>query len=261
MSSKAAQRPASSPQASEAGPRQGRVALVTGGGTGIGAACCRALAAEGFRVGVHYRSSEEAARKLASELGDAFVLRADLSVPEEVDALIAELKERAGSVDVLVNNAGYNVNAPMFAMKLGDYDAVAGLARGTWYLTKLVLRRFMLRKKTGCIINISSVVGHTGNPGQIPYAMVKAGLDAFSKSLAQELAGREIRVNSVAPGFVETQMTAVLPEEVRQAILARIPQGRMGRPEEVADAVTWLATRASYVNGSVIHVNGGLFGG
>jgi 3-oxoacyl-[acyl-carrier protein] reductase len=261
VSGKAAQRPRSEPQASAGGPPQGRVALVTGGGTGIGAACCRALAAEGFRVGVHYRSSEGAARQLVAELGDAFPVRADLSVPEEVDAMVAELKEQTGQVDVLVNNAGYNVNALTAAMKLEDYDAVAGVARGTWYLTKLVLRRFMLRKKAGCIINISSVVGHTGNPGQVPYAMVKAGLDAFSKSLAHEFPGREIRVNSVAPGFIDTEMTAALPEEVRQAILARIPQRRLGRPEEVADAVAWLATRASYVNGSVIPVNGGLFGG
>jgi 3-oxoacyl-[acyl-carrier protein] reductase len=238
-----------------------RVALVTGGATGIGAACCRALAGEGFRVGIHYRSSEEAAQRLASELPDAFVLRADLTVPGEVDALVAQLKEGAGRVDVLVNNAGYNVNAPMLSMKLDDYDAVAGMARGTWYLTKLVLRRFMLRRKTGRIVNISSVVGHTGNPGQIPYTMVKAGLDAFTKSLAQELAGREITVNSVAPGFIETEMTTTLPQEVQQGILARIPQQRMGRPEEVADAVAWLATRASYVNGTVLHVNGGLFGG
>jgi 3-oxoacyl-[acyl-carrier protein] reductase len=237
-----------------------KVALVTGGGTGIGAACCRALASEGFRVGVHYRSSEEKALKLAAELGDAFCVRADLAVADEVDALVAELKEKAGRVDVLVNNAGYNVNAPMLSMKLEDYDAVAGIARGTWYLTKLVLRRFMLRKKTGRIINISSIVGHTGNPGQVPYTMVKAGLDAFTKSLAQELAGRDITVNSVAPGFIETEMTDALPEEVRQAILARVPQQRMGRPDEVADVVAWLATRASYVNGSVVHVNGGLFG-
>ena len=123
------------------------VALVTGGGTGIGAACCRALAAEGFRVGVHYRSSEETARKLAAELPDAFTVQADLSVSEEVDALVKELKEVAGRVDVLVNNAGANVNAPILTMKLDDYDLVAGMARGTWYLTKLVLRRFMLRKR------------------------------------------------------------------------------------------------------------------
>ncbi|HEY8155219.1 MAG TPA: 3-oxoacyl-ACP reductase family protein [Myxococcota bacterium] len=238
-----------------------RVALVTGGGTGIGAACCRALAAEGFRVAVHYRSSEETARKLAAELADGFALRADLASSESIDALIAELKQHTDRVDVLVNNAGHNVNAPMLAMKLEDYDAVASVARGTWYLTKLILRRFMLRKGSGRIINLTSVVGHTGNPGQIPYTMVKAGLDAFSKSLAQELAGREILVNAVAPGFIDTEMTSELPEEIRGAIVARIPQQRMGRPDEVADAVAWLATRASYVNGCVLHVNGGLFGG
>jgi 3-oxoacyl-[acyl-carrier protein] reductase len=237
------------------------VALVTGGGTGIGAACCRALAAEGFRVAVHYRSSEEKARKLVAELPDAFTVRADLADSQQVDALVAELKPKAGRVDVLVNNAGLNVNAPMLAMKLEDYDAVAGLARGTWYLTKLVLRRFMLRKGRGRIVNISSVVGHLGNPGQIPYTMVKASLDAFTKSLALELAGREILVNSVAPGFIDTEMTDDLPDEVRQFILGRIPQGRMGTAEEVADVVAFLATRGSYVNGSVVHVNGGMFGG
>jgi 3-oxoacyl-[acyl-carrier protein] reductase len=238
-----------------------KVALVTGGGTGIGAACCEALAAEGFRVGVHYRSSEETARKLVDSLEGGFGVRADLTLPEDVDALVAELKEVAGRVDVLVNNAGYNVNAPMLTMKLDDYDAVFGVARGTWYLTKQILRRFMLRKHFGRIINISSVVGHTGNPGQIPYTMVKAGLDAFTKSLAQELAGRDILVNSVAPGFIETEMTDALPEEIKQVILSRVPQQRMGRVEEVAEVVRWLATRATYVNGSVIHVNGGMFGG
>jgi 3-oxoacyl-[acyl-carrier protein] reductase len=145
------------------------VALVTGGATGIGAACCRALAAEGFRTVVHYRGSEESARKLAAELPEAVALRADLSQPEQIDALVASLKQEVGGVDVLVNNAGWNVNAPILTMKLADYDAVAGVTRGTWYLTKLVLRRFMLRKGTGRIVNVSSVVGHTGNAGQIPY--------------------------------------------------------------------------------------------
>jgi 3-oxoacyl-[acyl-carrier protein] reductase len=119
----------------------------------------------------------------------------------------------------------------------------------------------MLRRKSGRIINISSVVGHTGNPGQIPYTMVKAGLDAFAKSLAQELAGRDILVNSVAPGFIDTEMTDELPAEVKAAIISRIPQQRMGTAAEVADVVAFLATRASYVNGCVIHVNGGMFGG
>lgn len=239
------------------------VALVTGGGTGIGAACCRRLAADGFRVGIHYRSSEEKARKLASELGaeSAFTVRADLMDAETLDALVKELKGIAGRIDVLVNNAGYNVNAPMLAMKLDEYDAVASMARGTWYLTKLILRRFMLRKGTGRIINISSVVGQTGNPGQIPYTMVKAGLDAFTKSLAQELAGRDILVNAIAPGFIETEMTEELPEEVKAGILAKIPMGRTGEADEIADVVSFLATRGSYINGSVLHVNGGMYGG
>jgi 3-oxoacyl-[acyl-carrier protein] reductase len=241
--------------------RAARVALVTGAARGIGAACARALGAEGFRVAVHYRSSEAAARELVEKLPDAFAVRADLARSEEIDELIQELKEEAGRIDVLVNNAGYNVNAPLPIMKLEDYDSVAAIARGTWYLTKLVLRRFMLRQDGGRIVNISSVVGHTGNRGQSPYTMVKAGLDALTRSLAQELAGRPILVNSVAPGFIETEMTAELPEEIRQAIVARIPQGRLGTPEEVAEVVSWLATRASYVNGSVVHVNGGMYGG
>ena len=237
------------------------VALVTGGGTGIGTACCRQLAAEGFRVGIHYRSSEEKAKKLAAELDGAFTIKADLMDSESLDALVKELKGVAGRVDVLVNNAGYNVNAPMLAMKLEEYDAVASVARGTWYLTKLVLRRFMLRKGTGRIINISSVVGHTGNPGQIPYTMVKAGLDAFTKSLSQELAGRDILVNAIAPGFIDTEMTEELPEEVKQAILSKIPMGRTGKADEIADVVGFLATRGNYINGSVLHVNGGMYGG
>lgn len=237
------------------------VALVTGGGTGIGAACCRRLAAEGFRVAIHYRSSEEKAKKLASELDGAFIVKADLMLPETLDAMIKELKEVAGQVDVLVNNAGYNENAPMLAMKLEQYDAVASVARGTWYLTKLILRRFMLRKGTGRIINISSVVGHTGNPGQVPYTMVKAGLDAFTKSVAMELSGRDILINSIAPGFIDTEMTEGLPEEVKDAILAKIPMGRTGSADEIADVVAFLATRGNYINGSVLHVNGGMYGG
>lgn len=237
------------------------VALVSGAATGIGAACARRLAAEGFRVGLHYRSSAEKAQKLLAELPDAFGLQADLTVSEEVDGLIKELKQEAGRVDVLVNNAGYNVNAPMLTMNLEQYDSVAAVARGTWYLSKMVLRRFMFRAGVGRIVNISSVVGHTGNPGQVPYTMVKAGLDAFTKSLSQELAGKDILVNSVAPGFIDTDMTEVLPDDIKASIVAKIPQGRMGTAEEVADVVTFLATRASYVNGTVVHVNGGMYGG
>ena len=237
-----------------------KVAVVTGGATGIGRAVCRALAAKGMRVGIVYRSSEEAARALADGLGDAFMLRADLGHSEQIEALVKELKSVAGRVDVLVNNAGYNRNAPIFTMKLEDYDAVMGLGRGTWYLTKLILRRFMLRSG-GRVINISSVVGHTGNAGQAPYTMIKAGLDAMTKSLAQEVRGRDILINSVAPGFIYTGMTADLPEEVSSRILDQIPLGRMGRPEEVAEVVAFLAESGSYVTGTVIHVNGGMYGG
>ncbi len=237
-----------------------RVAVVTGGATGIGRAVCRALAAEGMRVGVVYNSSEAKARELADGLDGAFTARADLGDPAQVDALVKQLQETAGRVDVLVNNAGYNRNAPIFSMKLDDYDAVAGLARGTWYLTKLVLRRFMLRSG-GRVVNISSVVGHTGNAGQIPYTMAKAGLDALTRSLALEVQDRGILVNSVAPGFIDTEMTAGLPAELKARLLERIPLGRMGRPEEVAEVVAFLATSASYVTGSVIHVNGGMYGG
>jgi 3-oxoacyl-[acyl-carrier protein] reductase len=237
------------------------VALVTGAARGIGAACARALAAEGFQIALHHHASTEAAEKLAGELPGSFLLRADLAESAEIDALIAALEERAGRVDVLVNNAGLVRNAPTPVMKLEDYDAVAALERGTWYLTKLVLRRFMLKQKSGRIVSISSVVGHVGNRGQSPYTMVKAGLDALTKSLALELAGRNILVNSVAPGFIDTEMTAGLPEEARARILERVPLGRMGRPEEVAEVVAFLATRASYVHGSVVHVNGGLYGG
>jgi len=133
--------------------------------------------------------------------------------------------------------------------------------RGTWYLTKRILRLFMLRQGRGRIINISSVVGHTGNAGQIPYTMEKAALDAFTKSLARELAGREILVNSVAPGFIATEMTQHLPAELSQQMLRQVPLGRMGKAEEVAEVVAFLATKGSYINGTVIHVNGGLYGG
>jgi 3-oxoacyl-[acyl-carrier protein] reductase len=214
-----------------------------------------------MRVVVHCNASVAAAEKLAGELADAIVVRADLADSAQVDALVDAIGERAGRLDVLVNNAGVVRNAPTPVMKLDDYDTVAALGRGTWYLTKLALRKFMLKQKRGRIINISSVVGHVGNRGQSPYTMAKAALDALTKSLAIELAGRDILVNSVAPGFIETDMTHDLPDEARARILERVPLGRMGTPDEVAEVVAFLATRASYVHGSVVHVNGGLYGG
>jgi len=237
------------------------VALVTGGAIGIGAACCRALSAEGFRVGVHYRKSGDQAQKVLEEIKDGFLIQADLANIEDVDAMIGRLKENTRSIDVLVNNAGQSINADIFSMKIEQFDEQRALTRGVWYMTKRILRQFMLRSRAGRIINISSVVGHVGNAGQIPYTMEKAALDAFTRSLAQELRGRNILVNSVAPGFIETEMTQELPEEVKSKIMASIILNRIGLPEEVAEVVAFLAKKGSYITGSVIHVNGGLYGG
>jgi len=237
------------------------VALVTGGATGIGAACCRALKDYGFTVGIHYHASEKAARMLLDDIGDGFLLRADLADIGQVEMMIADLKGKVNRVNVLVNNAGISVNADINSMKIEQFDAQRAMLRGCWYLTKRVIRLFMLRANSGRIINVSSVVGHTGNSGQIPYTMEKAALDAFTKSLALELKGRNILVNSIAPGFINTDMTSILPEDIREQILGRIPLDRMGNPEEVAEVVAFLATKGSYITGSVIHVNGGLYGG
>jgi 3-oxoacyl-[acyl-carrier protein] reductase len=238
-----------------------KVAVVTGGATGIGAACVRELAAKGFRVVIHYRQSAAAAQSLLAEIGDGFLLPADLADIAQIDAMVQTLKGQTDRLDVLVNNAGVSLSADMQRMRIEQFDAQRAVVRGAWYLTKRVLRQYMLRANSGRIINISSVVGHTGNGGQIPYAMEKAAMDALTKSLARELRGRDILVNSVAPGFIATEMTARLPEEVRTGILAGIPLNRMGRPEEVAEVVGFLALAGSYITGTVIHVNGGLYGG
>jgi 3-oxoacyl-[acyl-carrier protein] reductase len=236
------------------------IAFVTGGAGGIGAACCRALAQEGFRVGVGYRSSAAAAQALCEEI-DGFAVPGDIAVVEDVEKMIGAIKDAAGRLDVLVNNAALNVNGPFMMMPLEDIDKVRAVTRGTILLTKLAIRRFMFRQKSGRIINISSVVGHQGNAGQVPYTMEKAGLDAMTRSLALELTDRGILVNSVAPGFIDTSMTAALPAEVKETILKQIPLGRMGTPEEVAEVVAFLARKATYVTGTVIHVNGGLYRG
>ena len=236
------------------------VALVTGGAGGIGAACCRALAKDGFRVGVGYRSSADKAEALAAAIG-GFVVPGDVAVAEDVEKMIGVIKDRAGRLDVLVNNAALNVNGAFMMMPLDDIDRVRAVTRGTILLTKLAIRRFMFRQKSGRIINISSVVGHQGNAGQVPYTMEKAGLDAMTRSLAVELMDRGILVNSVAPGFIDTAMTAELPAETKETIVKQIPLGRMGKPEEVAEVVAFLASRGSYITGTVIHVNGGLYRG
>jgi 3-oxoacyl-[acyl-carrier protein] reductase len=237
------------------------VAIVTGGATGIGAACCRALAAEGFYIGIHYRKSADRAKRLLDEIKEGFLIKADLANIDDVEAMVTQIKNTTGRVDVLVNNAGHSINADILSMKMEQFDEQRAMTRGIWYLTKKILRQFMLRNSSGRIINISSVVGHTGNAGQVPYTMEKAALDAFTKSLAQELRGRNILVNSVAPGFIETGMTDELPAEVKNRVLEGITLGRIGKPEEIAEVIAFLAKKATYITGSVIHVNGGLYGG
>lgn len=237
------------------------VALVTGAAKGIGAACCLALAREGYRLGIHFRRSEKAAKEVLRGVTDGFLLRADLTEPDQIEAMVKEVSAQAGRLDVLVNNAGMSINQTMMQMKMGQFDSQRALLRGTWYLVKRILRTFMLRQASGRIINISSVVAHTGHAGQVPYTMEKAGVDALTKSMAQELCDRGILVNSVAPGFIQTDMTEDLPETVREGILEKVPLRRLGRPEEVADVVAFLASRGTYIQGSVIHVNGGLYSG
>lgn len=236
-------------------------AIVTGGATGIGAACVKALAGAGFKVLVHHRSSHDAAAALVGELPGARSFQADLSTEEGVEALAKAAGELPEPVQVLVNNAGFTVDAPMFTAKVTDLDSVLALnVRGTWLLTKRIARQ-MSRKKFGRIINVSSVVGSTGNPYQSVYGMTKAAIDNLTKTLSVELAPFGILVNSVAPGFIDTRMTRDLPDKAKSAFLDRIPLKRMGTPEEVADVVEFLATRGAYVTGTVIHVNGGMYAG
>lgn len=235
------------------------IALVTGGAGGIGAACCRELSKAGYRVGIHYRSSDLAAKKLMQELPGSFLIKADLATEDGVDHIYEELK-KLGGVEVLVNNAGMTKDAPLLRAKLSDFDQVVSVnMRSTWYLTKR-LSRMMARKSSGRVINISSVVGSTGNAGQSVYAMTKAAINSFTKTCSLELAHYGILVNSIAPGFIETPMTESLPEEEKKVILERIPLGRMGKPEDIASMVRFLATEGNYCTGNTFHVNGGMYG-
>ena len=238
------------------------VAIVTGGSRGIGAACCKALAAKGFLVGINYRDETQKAQALLSELNkNGFILQADMSDIDDVEHMVNTIKQKTGRVDVLVNNAGITINNTILGMTIDEFDTQRSVMRGAWYLTKKILRLFMLRQSGGRIINISSITGHLGNPGQIPYTMEKGALDAMTKSLAKEFTGRNILVNSVAPGFIDTDMTRDLPEEIKNRMIRDVPLQRMGLPEEVAEVVAFLASHGSYINGTVIHVNGGNYGG
>jgi 3-oxoacyl-(acyl-carrier-protein) reductase len=236
----------------------GKSALVTGASGGIGGAVARALHQAGATVGLS-GTRVEPLEALAAELGSrAHVLPCNLSVAEEVEALMKRATEAMGQVDILVNNAGITRDGLMMRMSDDDWAQVIEVNMTSSFRLCRAALRGMMKARWGRIINITSVVGTAGNPGQANYAAAKAGLQGLSKSLAQEVASRGITVNCVAPGLVETAMTEKLNEEQRARILADVPAGRMGMPLEIAAGVLYLAsTEAGYVTGATLHINGG----
>jgi 3-oxoacyl-[acyl-carrier protein] reductase len=241
----------------------GRVALVTGGGRGIGRAIAQALAGAGATVVVNYRGNAEAAEACVAAItaagGTASAIQADVSQSADVDTLVRSLIAAHGRLDILVNNAGITRDNLLLRMKEDDFDQViATNLRGAFLCTKAVLRQ-MGKQRSGRIINIASVVGLSGNAGQANYAAAKAGLIGFTRSTAREIAGRNVTVNAVAPGFIETEMTDVLDDATRQAIRETIPLGRFGAPEEVAALVCFIASdAAAYITGQTLTIDGGM---
>ncbi|MEZ5798381.1 MAG: 3-oxoacyl-[acyl-carrier-protein] reductase [Paracoccaceae bacterium] len=237
----------------------GKTALVTGASGGIGADIARALHGAGATVGLS-GTRVEPLQALAAEMGArAHVLPCNLSDPAEVEALVKRAAEAMGSVDILVNNAGITRDGLAMRMSDEDWQAVIDVNLTAAFRLCRAAIRGMMKARWGRIVNISSVVGTTGNAGQVNYAASKAGLVGLSKSLAAEVASRGITVNSVAPGFIETAMTAALNDSQRGAILGAVPAGRMGTPAEIAAAVLYLASpEAGYVTGATLHVNGGM---
>ena len=237
----------------------GKTALVTGASGGIGGAIAKALHAAGATVAIH-GTRREALDVLAAELGGrVHVLPANLSKPEDVEQLAKDAEAALGSLDILVNNAGITKDGLILRMKDDDWDAVLNVnLTAAFRLTRAAVKG-MMKRRHGRIINITSIVGVTGNPGQVNYCASKAGMIGMTKSLAQEVASRNITVNAVAPGFIATAMTDELNDEQKARINSQIPAGRMGSPEEIAAAVLYLASaEAAYVTGQTLHVNGGM---
>lgn len=240
-----------------------RCAIVTGAGRGIGRAVAVRLAKDGFDVVVNCAHSEDAARETASVCEAygvrALVVRADVSDQDGAKKLFDETIAAFGRVDVLVNNAGITRDGLLLRMKPEDFEAVIATNLTGTFLCMKQAARYMLRAKYGRIINMSSVVGLRGNAGQVNYAASKAGVIGMTKSAAKELAAKQITVNAVAPGMIETDMTRAMPENAHEAMKSGIPAGRIGRPEDVADAVAFFASeQASYITGQVLAVDGGL---
>ncbi|MGB6131144.1 MAG: 3-oxoacyl-[acyl-carrier-protein] reductase [Acidobacteriaceae bacterium] len=242
---------------------QGRTALVTGASQGIGRACALALAEMGARVALAARNESklnEVAAEIASRGGAAAVFTLDLASEESIKSCAKAATAHFGSVEILVNNAGITRDTLALRMKRADWDDVIQTnLTGTFLMTQALLSP-MLKARWGRIVNISSVVGETGQAGQANYAASKAGLIGLTKSLARELASRNITVNAVAPGYIETAMTAVLDEKQREGMLGQIPLGRAGTDAEIAEAVRFLASNeAAYITGHVLDVNGGMY--
>lgn len=242
---------------------EGKVALVTGASRGIGEVIALRLAKAGAKVAVGYQTGVDAAARVVgsvSALGvEAFAVGGDVSQEDEAESVVKQVVERWVRVDILVNNAGITRDKLLLRMTTEEWDDVIKVnLRGTFLCTKLVLAH-MLRQRHGRIVNLSSVVGLSGNPGQANYAASKAGLIGFTKATAREVASRNITVNAVAPGYITTAMVEQLPEDMQKSILARIPMGRFGAPEDVAEVVAFLCSDAAgYVTGQVIGIDGGL---
>ncbi len=240
-----------------------KVALVTGGSRGIGRAIAISLAGAGATVVINYKSNQAAADEVVAAItaadGQALAVQADVSSQEEVERLFKTVADRYGRLDILVNNAGITRDTLLLRMKEDDFDAVLDTnLRGVYLCTRAALRP-MTRARGGRIINITSVVGLMGNAGQSNYAAAKAGIIGFTKSVAREMASRNITVNAVAPGYIDTELTSVLGEQVRAAILEAIPLGRLGTPEDVAGLVCFLASDvAAYMTGQTLTVDGGM---
>ncbi len=238
-------------------------ALVTGASRGIGKAIALALAAKGYAVALNYAGNAAAADAVKAEIeaagGKAFTIQGDVSKAEDVDRIFKAVKDEFGGLDVLVNNAGITRDGLLIRMKEENWDAVLSTDLKSAFLTTKAAAQMMMRKKKGAIINIASVVGIMGNAGQANYAAAKAGVIGLTKACAKELAARNVRVNAVAPGFIATDMTDVIPEKNKEMMLQSIPLGRMGQAEDVASAVCFLASDdASYITGQVLKVDGGM---
>lgn len=240
-----------------------KIALVTGGSKGIGKSIAIKLAEDGYDIAFTYSSDENAANDTLEELNklgsNSLSIKKDMSIEEDVKEAIKEIEEKLGTVDVLVNNAGITRDGLLMKMKSEDFDRVIEVNLRSVFLTTREIIRPMIKKKYGKIINISSVVGIMGNAGQANYAASKAGVIGFTKSIAKEFASRGVRANAIAPGFVETDMTKVLKEDVKEEMLKNIPLGYFAKPEDVANLVSFLASEKSdYITGQVIQIDGGM---